>query len=95
MPEDPNIGPDPLDLAVNHMIASDWLMKESDKVTQKYFKLAKKLEKKQRNGEEITDKEIAEMDKIHDHMVELENRFFFEERQYSKIIKKLDDMDEF
>ena len=86
---------DPYQLAFDHMVTSDWLMKECDEVTERYYAIEKKLRKIEENYGTPDIEDIEEMEKVHRHMRELENRFMFEERQYSKILKKLDDLDEF
>jgi hypothetical protein len=86
---------DPYKFAVDHLEVGDWLLRECDKVSERYFAIIKIMDEKEQNFENPSDEDVKEMEDVHSHMRELENRFVFEEKQYAKVIKKLDDMDEF
>tara|TARA_Y100000310_G_C20524152_1_gene735164 strand:- start:113 stop:379 length:267 start_codon:yes stop_codon:yes gene_type:complete len=84
---------DPYRDAIDYLTNTDWLMKEADKVTERYIALEKQLRKCELNFEEPSDELIDKLEDIHSHMRELENRMMFEEKQYTKVMKKLDDTD--
>lgn len=83
----------PYHFAKNYMLVQDWLTREADKVTEKYIEIEKRIQKCELHGMTPSKKDIKKLDKILNHMIELENRMIYEEKQYTKIMKRLDDMD--
>jgi predicted aldo/keto reductase-like oxidoreductase len=84
---------DPYQTAKDHMMVTDWLTREADKVTERYIEIEKRIQKCEMNFSTPSEQDIEELEKILNHMVEIENRMIYEEKQYVKIMKRLDDMD--
>ena len=77
------------DFAYNYIENCAWLETECQKVTERYWAKEKELV----NRDFLSDKDIEDLEQLAMQMEELENRLMFEEREYSRVRKKLDEME--
>lgn len=80
---------DQFEFAYNYIENCKWLERECDKVTTKYWDMEARIVDK----DNITDEDSIALEKTSRHMEELENRLMFEEREYARIRKKIDEME--
>ena len=67
-------------------------MSEADKLSDLMFAKEEKCREMEKNFEEPTEEDLDEMEALYNQMTELENRMRFENKEYFKVMKKLDDM---
>lgn len=84
---------DPYQFALDHISMNDWLMSEADKLSDRLFAKEAKIREMEKNFEEPTEEDLDELQVLYNHMTELENRMRFENKEYFKVMKKLDDME--
>lgn len=75
-----------------YIASCEWLDKQCNRVTEQYFELEKQFRQYENNGEDVPTELIEKLESVYKEMVDIENRLIFEEKQYSDIMKKLDDM---
>jgi hypothetical protein len=77
------------DFAYNYIENCRWLEERVVECTDRYWAVEKKITDKN----SLSDKDIEHLDQLHAQMEELENRLMFEEREYVRVRKKLDEME--
>ena len=83
---------DPYQFALDHIRMNEWLTSEADKLADRMFAKELQIREKEKNFKEPSEEDLDEMEAIYNQMTELENRMRFENKEYFKVMKKLDDM---